>query len=217
MSEEKISITVGEKTVSAIRTSPDGDARFTFVYAPGAGSNINDPFGKYLSSRLPAAGGSLVRFQFPYMEAEKRGPDRAPLLEETWRAGIDQVRPNSGKLVVGGRSMGGRIASRVVAQGTQADGLALLAYPLDPPRPPATPRNGHLPDIAVPTLFCSGTRDNFVAPGSLAIVVDGMPNAVLHELEGADHGFAVLKSSGRTREDVLQEVTDVMLRWVEGI
>jgi hypothetical protein len=56
-----------------------------------------------------------------------------------------------------------------------------------------------------------------VAPGSLAIVVDGMPNAVLHELEGADHGFAVLKSSGRTREDVLQEVIDVMLRWVEGI
>jgi predicted alpha/beta-hydrolase family hydrolase len=217
MPEEKISITVGEKTVSAIRTSPDGDARFTFVYAPGAGSNINDPFGKYLSSRLPAAGGSLVRFQFPYMEAGKRGPDRAPLLEETWRAVIDKVRPNSGKLVVGGRSMGGRIASRVVAQGTQTDGLALLAYPLDPPRPPATPRNGHLPDIAVPTLFCSGTRDNFVAPGSLAIVVDGMPNAVLHELEGADHGFAVLKSSGRTREDVLQEVTDVMLRWVEGI
>jgi len=217
MSDDKLEIQVGEKAVSAIRTPPERDARFTFVYAPGAGSNINDPFGEYLSSRLPNAGGSLVRFQFPYMEAGKRGPDRAPLLEETWRAVIDKVRPSSGKLVVGGRSMGGRIASRVVAQRTRVDGLALLAYPLDPPRPPATPRNGHLPDIAVPTLFCSGTRDNFVSPGSLAIVVDGMPNAVLHELEGADHGFAVLKSSGRTREDVLQEVTDVMLRWVEGI
>jgi predicted alpha/beta-hydrolase family hydrolase len=217
MSEEKLTITVGEKTVSAIRTSPEGDARFTFVYAPGAGSTINDPFGDYLSPRLRAAGCSLVRFQFPYMEAGKRGPDRAPLLEKTWRAVIDTVRPSSGKLVVGGRSMGGRIASRVVAQGTKVDGLALLAYPLNPPRTPATPRNGHLPDIAVPTLFCSGTRDNFAAPGSLAVVVDDMPNAALHELDGADHGFAVLKSSGRTREDVWQEVADVILNWVEGI
>jgi len=217
MPEEKLTITVGEKTVSAISTTPEGDARFTFVYAPGAGSNINDPFGDYLSSRLPAAGGSLVRFQFPYMEAGKRGPDRPPILEETWRAVIDRVRPATGKLVVGGRSMGGRIASRVVAQGTQVDGLALLAYPLNPPRTPATPRNGHLPDIAVPTLFCSGTRDNFAAPGSLAAVVDEMPNAALHELDGADHGFAVLKSSGRTREDVWQEVADVILNWVEGI
>jgi predicted alpha/beta-hydrolase family hydrolase len=217
MSEVKLTITVGEKTVSAINTSPEGDSRFTFVYAPGAGSNINDPFGEYLSSRLPASGGSLVRFQFPYMEAGKRGPDRAPLLEDTWRAVIEKVRPASGKLVVGGRSMGGRIASRVVAQGTQVDGLALLAYPLDPPQTPATPRNGHLPDIAVPTLFCSGTRDNFAAPGSLAVVVDEMPSATLHELDGADHGFAVLKSSGKTREDVWQEVTDVMLDWVKGI
>ena len=217
MSEEKLTITVGEKTVSAIRTSPEGDARFTFVYAPGAGSTLNDPFGDYLSPRLRAAGCSLVRFQFPYMEAGKQGPDRAPLLEKTWRAVIDTVRPSSGKLVVGGRSMGGRIASRVVAQGTKVDGLALLAYPLNPPRTPATPRNGHLPDIAVPTLFCSGTRDNFVTPGSLAVVVDEMPNAALHELDGADHGFAVLKSSGRTREDVWPAVADVMLRWVERV
>ena len=217
MSDDKLEIQVGEKAVSAIRTPPEGDARFTFVYAPGAGSNINDPFGEYLSSRLPNAGGSMVRFQFPYMEAGKRGPDRAPLLEETWRAVIDKVRPSSGKLVVGGRSMGGRIASRVVAQGTRVDGLALLAYPLNPPRTPATPRNGHLSDISAPTLFCSGTRDNFVAPGSLAVVVDEMPNAVLHELDGADHGFAVLKSSGRAREDVWQEVADVMLHWVEAI
>ena len=69
MSDEKIKIPVGDKTISAIITSPDREAQFTFVYAPGAGSNINDPFGEYLSIRLPAAYASLVRFQFPYMEA----------------------------------------------------------------------------------------------------------------------------------------------------
>ena len=106
MSDENLRITVGDKTVSAIRTSPEGDARFTFVYAPGAGSNIHDLFGEYLSVRLPATGGSLVRFQFPYMEAGKRGPDRPPLLEETWREVIDEVRPAQGRLIVGGRSMG---------------------------------------------------------------------------------------------------------------
>ena len=217
MSDEKYTISVGERTVSAIRTSPDGDARFTFVYAPGAGSNINDPFGQYLSARLPAAGASLVRFQFPYMEAGKRGPDRPPLLEATWRAVIDTFRGDSGKLVVGGRSMGGRIASQVAAQGTQVNGLALFAYPLNPPSNRAVTRDSHLPDIGVPTLFCSGTRDNFATPDDLIAVAGRMPNAAFHELDGADHGFAVLKRSGRAREDVWKEAADVLLDWFDGI
>ncbi len=217
MSDERFDIQVGEKTVSAITTPPDGDARFTFVYAPGAGSNINDPFGEYLSVRLPAAGASLVRFQFPYMEAGKRGPDRPPLLEETWRQVISGIPPNSGKLVVGGRSMGGRIASQVVAQGTKVDALALLAYPLNPPWNSAVSRDGHLPDIGVPTLFCSGTRDNFATPDDLTAVAGRMPNAAFHELDGADHGFSVLKRSNRTREDVWKEVADVLLEWIDGI
>ena len=217
MSDEKIEITVSGKTVSAIRTSPDGDARFTFVYAPGAGSNINDPFGEYLSARLPAAGASLVRFQFPYMEAGKRAPDRPPLLEAAWRAVIDTCRADSGKLVVGGRSMGGRIASQVAAQGTEVDAVALFAYPLNPPGNRAASRDVHLPDIAVPTLFCSGARDSFATPDDLAAVAARMPNAVFHELDGADHGFAVLKRSGRAREDVWKEAADVLLDWFDEI
>ena len=217
MSDEKYEITVDEKTVSAIRTPPNGCARFTFVYAPGAGSNINDPFGEYLSARLPAAGASLVRFQFPYMEAGKRAPDRPPLLEATWRAVIGTFKGSSRKLLVGGRSMGGRIASQVAAQGTQVDALALFAYPLNPPGKRTVSRDGHLPDIAAPTLFCSGTRDTFATPEDLTAVAGKMPNANFHELDGADHGFAVLKRSGRTREDVWQEAADVLLKWVDGI
>lgn len=217
MFDENFEITVGDKTVSAIKTSPDKDARFTFIYAPGAGSNINDPFGKYLGSRLAAACTSLVRFQFPYMESGSRRPDRPPLLEETWREIISRVQLDADKVVVGGRSMGGRIASQVVAQGAQVDALALFAYPLNPPYNPAVSRDGHLPDIGIPTLFCSGTRDNFASPDDLISVAAKMKNATVHELAGADHGFGVLKSSSRTREDVWKEAVDVMLSWVERL
>lgn len=217
MSDEKFEIAVGDKTVSTIKTSPAGKPRFTLVYAPGAGSNIDDPFGEYLSVRLPAGGAALVRFQFPYMEAGRRGPDRPPLLEATWREVISSVQPGTGKLVVGGRSMGGRIASQIVAQGTQVDALALFAYPLNPPSNRAVSRDGHLPEISVPTLICSGSRDNFATPEDLAAVAGKMPNAAFHELEGADHGFAVLKRSGRTREDVWKDVADTLLDWTDRI
>ena len=110
--------------------------------------------------------------------------------------------------------MGGRIASRVVATGTQVDGLALLAYPLRPPSNPNQPRNGHFPDISVPTLFCSGTRDSFGTPEELRAAAANVPKATVGLLEGADHGFAVLKSSGRTREEVWSEATGILVPWL---
>lgn len=187
------------------------------MYAPGAGSNINDPFSKYLASRLADAGASTVRFQFPYMEAGKRRPDRPKLLEETWNNVIDRIQSDAEKLVVGGRSMGGRISSQVVAQGTPVHALALFAYPLNPPYNRALSRDGHLPDIDVPTLFCSGTRDNFASPDDLIAAAAKMTNATVHELDGADHGFSVLKSSSRSRYDVWKEAVDVMLGWVKDL
>lgn len=109
--------------------------------------------------------------------------------------------------------MGGRIASQVVAQGPPVDGLVLFAYPLNPPRNPRVSRDGHLPEIKIPTLFCSGTRDTFASPDDLIAVAEKMGNSQFHKLDGADHGFAVLKSSGRTREDVWKEAVDAMLDW----
>ena len=217
LNEEKFTIPVGDKTVSSIRTSTDKDPVFTFVYAPGAGSNINDPFGEYLSSHLPAVGASLVRFQFPYMDAGRRGPDRPALLEETWRQIINSFRPKEGKLVIGGRSMGGRIASQVVAQGIRVDALALFAYPLNPPSNRSAIRDEHLKDIIVPTIFCSGSRDNFATPKELTGVSNNMTDAKFHELDGADHGFSVLKRSGRTREDVWKEALDITVVWMKDI
>ncbi len=109
----------------------------------------------------------------------------------------------------------GAIASRIVAAGPPVYGLALFAYPLRPPSNPAQPRNGHFPDISVPTLFCSGTRDTFATPEELAAAAATVPRATVHPLEGADHGFAVLKSSGRTKEDVWSEATAFLLSWLE--
>ena len=196
--------------VTALRTTAEARPSWLFVYAPGAGSNLNDPFGAFAARRLAGDGVETVRFQFPYMEAGKRGPDRAPVLEATWRAVIEAVRDPSRRLVVGGRSMGGRIGSLVVAQGAAVDALALFAYPLHQPGRPGNVRDEHFPSIHMPVLFCSGTRDSFGSPEELRQAARKLKRSTVHFLEGADHGYAVRKSSGRTREDVWEEAAGTL-------
>ncbi len=218
MTEEHLLFSVKDRKFSGLRVLPANQASAcTFVYAPGAGSNLQDPFGNYLAEHLPGAGITTLRFQFPYIEEAKRRPDPPGLLEETWREVIRITRPVHGRLVVGGRSMGGRIASQVVAQGMVVDALALFAYPMHPPSTPEKRRDGHLPKISVPTLFCSGTRDTFGSAEELSVAASKVPRATVHHLNGADHGFAVLKSSGRTRADVWAEALDSLLSWIPGI
>jgi predicted alpha/beta-hydrolase family hydrolase len=206
----------GAGRVSAVRTVARA-ARWTFVYAPGAGSNISDPFGAYAARELARHGVTTVRFQFPYMEAGRRGPDRPSVLESTWRAAIEAARDRKTRLVAGGRSMGGRIASQVVAQGAAVDALALFAYPLHPPGKPEQARDAHLGGISVPVLFCSGTNDAFGSPDELRTAAKMVRRSRLHLLDGADHGFAVRKSSGRTREDVSDEAVAAMVEWLESV
>ena len=143
MTERSLTVDVpGSGSVSAVRTAAKS-ARWTFIYAPGAGSNIHDPFGAYAARALASLGVTTVRFQFPYMEAGRKSPDRPAVLEATWRAVIDASRDAKTRLVVGGRSMGGRIASMVVAEDGTADALALFAYPLHPPGKPEQLRVAH--------------------------------------------------------------------------
>jgi len=214
--EQTLEVTVpGKGSVTAIRTDAEGGRGDTLVaYAPGAGSNVHDPFGTFLCRKLASRGVACVRFQFPYMEALRRRPDPTAVLEATWRAVIDALRPDAGTLVVGGRSMGGRIASQVVAQGAAADSLVLLAYPLHPPGKPEQLRDAHLPRIGVPTLFCSGTRDAFASPEELRAAARLVMRPTLHLLEASDHGFGVPKASGRTREDVWLEAADAVSAWL---
>jgi predicted alpha/beta-hydrolase family hydrolase len=203
----------GSGAVNALRTASRG-AKWTFVYAPGASASLSDPFGVYASKALPPLGVEVVRFEFPYMAAKKKAPDRPAVLEAAWRAAVDAVRSKDRKLAVGGRSMGGRIASQVVAQDVKVDALALFAYPLHPPGRADKMRDEHLPSIPCKTLFVSGTNDAFASPEELRAAAAKVKRSKVHALEGADHGFAVKKSSGRTREDVWAEAIDVFVRWL---
>lgn len=218
MSDHDLTITLADgRPITALRTEPAVDAGWTFIYAPGAGSNIHDPFGAFAARELAALGVAVVRLQFPYQEAGKRAPDRPPVLEETWRSVIEAVRREGARLAVGGRSMGGRIASQVVAQGVDVDALVLFAYPLHPPGRPEQVRDGHLPSIAVPTLFCSGTNDAFASPEELRAAAAKVPVSVVHLMEGADHGFAAPKVSGRTRQEVWAEAVGAMWEWMGAL
>lgn len=215
--EQTHSLDTPSGPITAIETPSEAKpSGWTFVYAPGAGSNVHDPFGRFAARELSARGLTTVRFHFPYQEAKRRSPDRPPILEATWLAVLGRFAPGK-RCVIGGRSMGGRIASQVVAQGAAAGALALFAYPLHPPGKPEQRRDAHLPSIAVPTLFCSGTGDAFASPEELREAAALVPNATVHLLEGADHGYSVRKSSGRTREDVWQEAVDVMWEWLQSL
>jgi uncharacterized protein len=218
MAEERHSIAVNDSnSVTAIRTpAEDASKDLRFVYAPGAGSGLTDAFGAYAARALAAEGTETWRFQFPYRERGRSAPDSPALLQATWRAAVEAVvKAGSGPIVIGGRSMGGRIASMVVAAGdVPVAGLALLAYPLVPPGKTSSDRADHFPRISVPTLFCSGTRDNFATPDQLREAARLAPSASLHFLEGADHGFATLKASGRSKDDVYREAIDALLAFL---
>jgi len=173
----------------------------------------------YAAGALAANGIETWRFQFPYKEKGRSAPDAPALLQATWRAVVEAVESSGdGPVVIGGRSMGGRIASMVVASGEVAvAGLALLAYPLVPPGRATSDRAEHFPRIGVPVLFCSGTRDNFGTPEQLREAAALAPNATLHFLEGADHGFATLKGSGRSKDEVYGEAVGALLAFFADV
>lgn len=216
MSTKRLSVPVpGAGNVSAVRHRAKGDAPWTFVYAPGAGAGIDDPFGVYACETLAARGVEALRFQFPYQEAGRRSPDRPQVLEDTWRAVIDAMRPEGERLCVGGRSMGGRVASMVVAAGVRVDALALFAYPLHAPGKPSDARTEHLPALKVRTLFVSGTSDAFGSSDELRAAASLVKRSTLHLLEGADHGFAAPKRTGRTKAEIHAEAVETLLRWLK--
>jgi len=219
MSETVVPVAISDhQTVTAVLTESEvRAASWIFIYAPGAGSNVYDPFGCHLSRRLPASGVAVARFQFPYMELGKRWPDRPAVLEEVWRAAVEVFRGRDRRLLVGGRSMGGRIASQIVSAGTLVDAVALFAYPLHPPGNPLKTRDEHLPAIKVPTLFCSGTRDAFGSREELEAISARVKASTVRWLDAADHGFNVPKSSGRSGEQVQEEAIGALMDWLSSI
>ena len=187
-----------------------------FVCAHGAGGHMNDVAMLKLTRQLRGRGMGVVRFNFLYREKGARAPDPMPRLMECFTAVVLHARREiqPGLCIIGGRSMGGRAASMLAAEGFSCDALLLLAYPLHPAGKPEQLRDAHLARIAVPVLCLNGTRDNLCRRDLMEGVVAGLSGAwTMHWLEAADHGFHVTPRSGRSDDDVLAEIADVCARW----
>jgi uncharacterized protein len=195
-----------------------GQGDTVVVLGHGAGGTRRNPMLVLLAEALAASGRAALLYNFPYAEAGSRRPDPPALLEATTRAAALLALEASGarRIVHGGRSMGGRIASQVVAAGERADGLAFLGYPLHPPGKFEKRRETHLPRIEAPMLFLQGTRDSFAREDLLDALMERLGSRTeLHRVEHADHSFGVLKRSGRTPRDVLAEVQQALLGWLD--
>ncbi len=164
---------------------------------------------------LEAVGFEVVRFNFPYREKGSKRPDPMPVLKESIASVAAKMR-GRGKLIIGGRSMGGRAASMLASDGFECDGVLLLAYPLHPAGQPEKLRVAHLASIHVPVLCFNGTRDELCRRDLMEDAVRGLERWQMHWLEGADHSFRALKYSGRTNADVLREVADASRAWLEA-
>lgn len=218
MSGEQFSVSIGEASVSAVYEPAMPTATSAlFVCAHGAGGNMADRGMLATANAMRAAGLDVVRFNFLYKERKSGRPDPMPLLMETITAVVQQVRMQFAPrtLIIGGRSMGGRAASMLAADGFDAGGLVLLAYPLHPAGQPDKLRDAHLPRLHMRTLCFNGTRDALCTPDLMDRAVATVPGPfTMHWVNGADHSFHVLKSSGRTDAEVMREITDRTREWM---
>ncbi len=190
----------------------------TVILGHGAGADMNSPFMRFFADGLRAAGFAAVRFNFPYTEEGKRAPNPQRLLEGTFRAVLAAIRSkHAGPILIGGKSMGSRMATYLAAAGEDVAGLVLLGYPLHPAGKPEKRRDDHFPSTAVPALFLSGDRDPLC---DLALLRDSLTryggDATLHVIEGGEHSFKVLKRSGRTHEEAMQSALDVLVWWLKN-
>ena len=203
------------------------DARALLVLAHGAGAGMEHPFMRAMADRLADRSVATLRFEFGYMAAGRRRPDRAPALVAAVRAAMDEAHERAGDLPLfaGGKSMGGRMTSTAQASeprltapdgASPLRGLVFIGFPLHPAGKPGTERAAHLAEVDLPMLFVQGTRDALADLELLRPVLAGLAAPVtLHIEEGADHGFHVLKRSGRTDEQVLDGIADAVTDWID--
>ena len=223
-----------DTTVAAALYEPEGDRRQSdalMVFAHGAGAGHFHPFMTNYASGLAARGITVVTFNFPYMETKRRTPDRAPVLEDAFRravlGAVEHRHVRASKLFIGGKSMGGRMATHLGAYldkwpaVPKPSGIIAFGYPLSPPRGKRTgDRVGHLKVLTIPTLIVQGTRDPFGGPDEIGeAIADAHPPAPIEILpvEGGDHSFGVLKSSGRDQNLVHAEILDAVAEWIKRV
>jgi predicted alpha/beta-hydrolase family hydrolase len=216
---------MGAHTVNDVESEYRGPKRGVdraVLLAHGAGSDMRAPALVTVADALAQARVPSMTFNFPYRTAGRRAPDRAPVLEAATRAAASELakraRVAPERIVLGGRSMGGRICSQVVGDATEplpALGLVMLGYPLHPPGKADNLRVEHFERLHVPVLFVSGTRDAFATPDELQRHTRRVKGRVkFHWLDTADHGFKPLKGSGVSASGVLSDVAQAVVDWV---
>jgi predicted alpha/beta-hydrolase family hydrolase len=188
------------------------EATALIVLAHGAGAGQKHPFMVSAARTLAGRGFDVATFDFPYMAQGRSAPDRAPVLEEAFRAAIAEARQwsRATRLVIGGKSMGGRMATHLGAHGIEdLAGIVALGYPLHPPGKPDQLRTAHLPSITVPVLIVQGERDTFGTPAELEPVLETMRAPTLHVVAGGDHSLSVRRKTA--------DFHDVIERWINAL
>jgi uncharacterized protein len=196
------------------------DARWLYVLAHGAGAGMRHVLMEDIAQALAAEQVATLRYEFPYMASGKKRPDPPEVAVATVRAACAaarEVAPDL-RLAAGGKSFGGRMTSTALAAAPEprVEGCVFLGFPLHPAKQPATKRAEHLVNVPVPMLFVQGTRDALAEPALLRPIVATLPRATLHEIDGADHGFAVPRRQQDPRL-VIPEIASTVRRWLDGL
>lgn len=189
----------------------------TLVFGHGAGAGQAHPWMTRVAQGLADRGVTVVTFNFPYIDAKRRVPDPAPKLEDAFRAVWLDVAGNArGKILAGGKSMGGRIASQAAARGLldpSPAGLVFFGYPLHPPGKPTQRRDRHLPDLNAPMLFLHGERDPFGTPDEMRKLVARLPGAQLEIIDEGDHSLVRPKRAD-PRGESIDHALDFAAAWI---
>ncbi|MDH5805027.1 MAG: alpha/beta hydrolase [Gemmatimonadota bacterium] len=214
-----LSVEGTEHEVSALWLRPK-KPKAVFVFGHGAGAGMRHPFMEDVSLFLHELGVATLRYHFPYMEQGRKRPDHKSTLMLTIRSAVNTARKLAVDipLFAGGKSMGGRMTSTAQAEDPlqQVEGLIFLGFPLHKAKEPDSKRAQHLTDIRIPMLFLQGTRDDLADLSLLAPVVKQLGRrGALAVIEGADHSFSVLRKSGRTDEEILNELAVTMSDWID--
>ncbi|MFN8058872.1 MAG: alpha/beta family hydrolase [Vicinamibacterales bacterium] len=221
---EQMRVSVGTSLVTAIVYRPADRAVAQIVLGHGAGANQQSAFMVAAAQAFAARGVTAVTFNFPYTEQGRRVPDKADVLERSFASVVREARARAGAeglpFHIGGKSMGGRMATHLAATwSTEAsgrlDGVVLFGYPLHPPGRPSRLRVDHLSQIRVPLLFLQGTRDTFGGPDDIREAFPSMPpGSTVHAVDGADHSFRTSTNRKLTADAVLAPLVDVAVRWM---
>jgi uncharacterized protein len=219
---ESLRIEVGPgEEISALLIQPP-QARACYVFAHGAGAGMTHSSMETIATGLAERGIASLRYQFPYMEKGSKRPDPPAVAHGAVRAAVAEAARccPSLPLIAGGKSFGGRMTSQAQALSPLPGvrGLVFLGFPLHPAGKPSSERARHLADLKIPMLFLQGTRDALAELSLLEPVVKSLGSrATLHLLDGADHSFHVLKSSGRNDREAMGEALDAFAVWVDGV